>query len=119
VLLMDEPFGALDSQTRETLQMELLDIHQRTGKTIIFVTHDLDEAVLLADRIAVMVQGHLREVIDVNIERPRNDMRAIRSSEEFTRKRQLAWDALHGYRDEGDAAPRPATSTAAPLRAFA
>ncbi|ACP21654.1 predicted ABC transporter, ATP-binding protein (plasmid) [Sinorhizobium fredii NGR234] len=95
VLLMDEPFGALDSQTRETLQMELLDIHQRTEKTIIFVTHDLDEAVLLADRVVVMVGGHLREIIPVELERPRSDMRRIRSASEFTRKRTMIWEALH------------------------
>ncbi|WP_324764088.1 ABC transporter ATP-binding protein (plasmid) [Sinorhizobium meliloti] len=95
VLLMDEPFGALDSQTRETLQIELLDIHQRTGKTIIFVTHDLDEAVLLADRVVVMVGGRLREIIRVELERPRSDMRSIRSASEFTRKRAMIWEALH------------------------
>ncbi|MDP0926614.1 ABC transporter ATP-binding protein [Paracoccus onubensis] len=119
VLLMDEPFGALDSQTREVLQMELLDIHQRTGKTIIFVTHDLDEAVLLADRIAVMVKGRLREIIDVNIERPRNDMRAIRGSEEFARKRHLAWDALHSHPEDAVAAHGSETSDTTPLRATA
>ena len=95
VLLMDEPFGALDSQTRETLQMELLNIHQRTGKTIIFVTHDLDEAVLLADRVVVMVGGHLREIIPVDLERPRQDMRSIRTATEFSKKRTMVWEALH------------------------
>jgi NitT/TauT family transport system ATP-binding protein len=95
VLLMDEPFGALDSQTRETLQMELLNIHQRTGKTIIFVTHDLDEAVLLADRVVVMVGGQLREIIPVDLERPRKDMRSIRTASEFTKKRTMVWEALH------------------------
>lgn len=95
VLLMDEPFGALDSQTRETLQMELLAIHERTQKTIIFVTHDLDEAVLLADRVVVMLGGHLQEIVPVDLGRPRNDMRAIRLSDEFAKKRAMIWEALH------------------------
>ena len=95
VLLMDEPFGALDSQTREQLQLEVLDIHQRTGKTIIFVTHDLDEAVLLADRIVVMARGRVQQIIPVAIPRPRSDVRAIIASVEFMTKRALVWSALH------------------------
>ena len=70
VLLMDEPFGALDAQTRESLQAELLEIHARTKKTILFVTHDLDEAVLIADRIVVMHErpraGNRRRAADAS-----------------------------------------------------
>jgi NitT/TauT family transport system ATP-binding protein len=95
VLLMDEPFGALDSQTRETLQMEVLAIHERTKKTVIFVTHDIDEAVLLADRVLVMWAGQIREVVPVNLERPRRDIRAIRTNPEFIAKRSMIWEALH------------------------
>jgi NitT/TauT family transport system ATP-binding protein len=98
VLLMDEPFGALDSQTRETLQMELLAIHERTRKTIVFVTHDIDEAVLLADRVVVMFAGRIREIIPVDLARPRRDIRAIRTSEEFIAKRTMIWEALHDSR---------------------
>ena len=58
-LLMDEPFGALDAITRARLQEELLSIHRRLGQTVIFVTHDVDEAMLLADRVAVMRQGRI------------------------------------------------------------
>jgi osmoprotectant transport system ATP-binding protein len=58
-LLMDEPFGALDAITRERLQEELRELHERLGQTIVFVTHDIDEAVLLADRVAVMRDGQV------------------------------------------------------------
>jgi NitT/TauT family transport system ATP-binding protein len=77
---MDEPFGALDAQTREGLQGELLDIHARTKKTILFVTHDLDEAVLLADRVVVMQHGRLQEIVEVPLLRPRDDLATIRGS---------------------------------------
>jgi NitT/TauT family transport system ATP-binding protein len=95
VLLMDEPFGALDAQTRESLQSELLEIHARTKKTILFVTHDLDEAVLLADRVVVMQHGRLQEIVTVPIARPRDDIAKIRGSEEFAQTRYHIWQALH------------------------
>ena len=95
VLLMDEPFAALDAQTREGLQGELLDIHARTGKTILFVTHDLDEAVLLADRVFIFSpQGEIHEIIDIDIPHPRDNAFAIRGSEEFAAKRFYIWKAL-------------------------
>ena len=73
LLLMDEPFGAVDAQTREMLQRELLEVWQSTGKTILFVTHDVAEAVTLADRIVVMAAepGRVHEVVQVDIDRPR------------------------------------------------
>ncbi|MBW2602713.1 MAG: ATP-binding cassette domain-containing protein [Deltaproteobacteria bacterium] len=61
-LLMDEPFGALDALTREALQKELLTLKKQLGKTIVFVTHDLHEALLLGDRIAILHQGHLEQI---------------------------------------------------------
>jgi NitT/TauT family transport system ATP-binding protein len=95
VLLMDEPFGALDAQTREGLQSELLEIHARTKKTILFVTHDLDEAVLLADRVIVMRSGNVQEIIDIDLPRPRGDLGALRGSPEFAAARYRIWRALH------------------------
>ncbi|MBI1204165.1 MAG: ATP-binding cassette domain-containing protein [Rhodopseudomonas sp.] len=95
VLLMDEPFGALDAQTREALQAELLDIHARTGKTILFVTHDLDEAVLIADRIIVMKGGRVHDTIKVPLARPRPDLGIVRGTVEFAETRYKIWQALH------------------------
>ncbi len=95
VLLMDEPFGALDAQTREALQAELLDIHARTRKTILFVTHDLDEAVLIADRIVVMKDGRVAETMTVPLARPRPDLGLVRGLPEFSETRYKVWRALH------------------------
>jgi NitT/TauT family transport system ATP-binding protein len=99
VLLMDEPFGALDAQTRETMQEELLQIHARTKKTILFVTHDLDEAVLIADRIVIMRDGRIQEILQIPLPRPRHDLGAARGTKEFADTRYHVWKALH------DAAP--------------
>src|SRR5215813_2853222 len=95
VLLMDEPFGALDAQTRETMQQELMQLHARTKKTILFVTHDLDEAVLIADRIVVMREGRIQEIMDVPLPRPRGDLGAQRGTKEFADTRYRVWRALH------------------------
>lgn len=74
VLLMDEPFGALDAHTRILLQKELLRIWEQNKKTILFVTHSVDEAVYLADKVIVMSSnpGEIKEIVDINIERPRD-----------------------------------------------
>ena len=76
VLLMDEPFGALDAQTRSLMQGELLRIWQRSRKTVIFVTHDVQEAVFLAERIAVMSArpGHIKEIVEARFDKDDPDL---------------------------------------------
>jgi NitT/TauT family transport system ATP-binding protein len=95
LLLMDEPFGALDEQTRYILQEELLRIWDRTGKTVVFITHSIDEAIVLADRIVVMSAqpGTIRAIIDVPLPRPRSLME-VRSSPEFGRLFTQTWELL-------------------------
>lgn len=92
---MDEPFAAVDAQTREILQDELLRIWEETHKTIVFVTHSIDEAVFLADRVAVMTvnPGTIKEIVDINLPRPRQNS-DIRSSAEFGWIRHKIWELL-------------------------
>lgn len=95
VLLMDEPFAALDAQTRETLQDELLRLWRSTGKTIVFITHGIDEAVYLGQRVAVLTSrpGRLKDVVDVDLgDRDTND--DLRSSPEFAEHRHRIWSLL-------------------------
>jgi nitrate/nitrite transport system ATP-binding protein len=83
VLLLDEPFGALDALTRAHLQDELLKIVAKTGSTVLMVTHDVDEAVLLSDRIVMMTNGPaatIGEVVDVNLPRPRERLALVSDS---------------------------------------
>jgi len=98
ILLMDEPFSALDAQTREVLQRELLRIQQLTRKTILFVTHDLDEAVYLSDRIVVMGARStgVRDILDVPLARPRKDLTLLRGDPEFTALRDRIWHGIRG-----------------------
>src|SRR5690606_12784361 len=93
VLLMDEPFGALDAQTREVMGAELLRIWERDKKTALFVTHDIDEAIFLADKVVMMGRnpGHIKDVIKVDLPRPRDE--ALLDSDAFQnlRKRLRAY----------------------------
>ena len=90
VLLMDEPFGSLDAQTRMMMQELLLRVWEEDKKTVVFVTHDVDEAVLLADRIIVLTAGpgRVKEQIDVDLDRPREY--ELVTNERFVRIKELA-----------------------------
>jgi NitT/TauT family transport system ATP-binding protein len=96
VLLMDEPFAALDAQTRESLQDELLRIWERTGKTIVFITHGIEEAVYLGGRVAVMTSrpGRIKQVVPIEFT-SRTATDDLRSSPEFARHRHEIWSLLH------------------------
>jgi NitT/TauT family transport system ATP-binding protein len=95
VILMDEPFGPLDAQTRLILQNQLLDLWQEERKTIIFITHDLSEAVALADRVVVMSArpGRIKAIAEVPIPRPR-DLFEIHLDERFRETYRLLWGSL-------------------------
>jgi NitT/TauT family transport system ATP-binding protein len=95
VLLMDEPFGSLDAQTREVMQEELLRLWRIQRKTLVFVTHSIDEAIILGDRVALMTHrpGRIKEVVDVAIPRPR-DPESVRGSPRYASLRRSIWNEL-------------------------
>ncbi len=103
ILLMDEPFGALDAQTRCQMQSYLLQIWQNVDVTVLFITHDLDEAILLADRIVVLgaptpdiAHGHLKEIIDVPVPHPRTAAQLL--TPRFLATRRRLEELIHGGR---------------------
>jgi NitT/TauT family transport system ATP-binding protein len=106
ILLMDEPFGALDAQTRSLMQTELLSIWQRTPKTVIFVTHDVQEAVYLADRVAVMSArpGRIKAIVDTKFDKNDPD---ILKSKPFVEKVDELWNLvrIEAIKAQGGRAP--------------
>ena len=104
ILLMDEPFGALDALTRVTLQEQLLDTWSREQRTVMFITHDVDEAVFLANRVVVMAArpGRIYDVVDVDLPYPRTE--EVRLSPEFAALRNRVWRSVY---HQTPAATRP------------
>lgn len=94
VLLLDEPFAALDAQTREIMSAELLRIWNADRKTVVFITHQIDEAVYLADRVVVLSShpGTVREIVPINFERPRE--LSLKRTEEFGRIVDHIWSLI-------------------------
>ncbi len=107
ILLMDEPFGALDAQTRVLLQEELARIVAESKRTVVFVTHSIEEAVFLADRVVVMSAhpGRVREIYDVGLPRPRSER--TRALPQFINMTRELWHALKPqWDDQQSGAPR-------------
>jgi len=99
ILLMDEPFGALDVQTKAIMQTELLGLWEQLRPSVLFITHDLDEAVFLADKVAVMTSGPgtIKAVYDIDLPRPRGSVQDLRYEPRFLELQHTIWTSL---RDE-------------------
>jgi NitT/TauT family transport system ATP-binding protein len=114
ILLMDEPFGALDEMTRERMNSEVLRIWERTGTTVVFVTHSIPEAVFLSSRVVVMSArpGRITKVIDVDLPRPRNeDTRETRRYFELVTEVREALRRRRGGDDTDDPGAAPDAET--------
>lgn len=96
ILLMDEPFGALDQPLRESLQDHLLDIWSDLGKTVVFITHDVEEAVYLSERVMIMTRhpGTKKGVYDIDLDRS-GDRESVITSEAFAETKNAVWKSLH------------------------
>ncbi|WP_034262265.1 ABC transporter ATP-binding protein [Actinospica robiniae] len=96
ILLMDEPFGALDVQTKAIMQTELLGLWEQLRPSVLFITHDLEEAVALADRVVVMTSspGSVKAVYDIDLPRPRGAVQDIRFQPEFLELHRQIWQSL-------------------------
>jgi NitT/TauT family transport system ATP-binding protein len=96
ILLMDEPFGALDVQTKAIMQTELLGLWEQSRPSVLFITHDLDEAVALADRVLIMSSspGTIKESFDIDLPRPRGEVQEIRHERRFLELQNQIWDSL-------------------------
>jgi len=96
ILLMDEPFGALDVQTKAIMQGELLQLWEELRPSVLFITHDLDEAVTLSDRVVIMTSspGTVKDVFDIDLPRPRGDVQAIRHETRFLELQGQIWESL-------------------------
>ena len=114
ILLMDEPFGALDVQTKAIMSNELLGLWDQTRPSVIFVTHDLEEAIALADRVVVMTAGPgtVKAVYDIDLPRPRGAVQEIRFGQRFGELHQQVWESL---RDEVERAYARTASAPAPV----
>lgn len=96
ILLMDEPFSALDAQTREVLQREMLRIQEETRKTVLFVTHDLDEAIYVSNRVIVLGArpGRIKEIIEIPFAYPRQELPELRGDPRFQEIRRRMWSLI-------------------------
>lgn len=96
ILLMDEPFGALDVQTKAIMQTELLGLWEQLRPSVLFITHDLDEAVALADRVLIMTSGpgSIKQGFDIDLPRPRGEVQAIRHESRFLELQDQIWSSL-------------------------